>query len=114
MTETAAPNGYMLLKEPLTIEITESAATITPVSGTTLGAETGAREASAKVNSQEASMDQDGSSLHAWVKLAVTNNKGFELPKTGGWGTIVFTAVGAVGLAFCMILFMRKRRMEKQ
>nr|WP_294531075.1 LPXTG cell wall anchor domain-containing protein [uncultured Blautia sp.] len=58
-------------------------------------------------------MDEDGNtSLNAWVKLAVTNTKGFELPKTGGLGTILFTAIGAAGLALCIILFTRKRRTE--
>lgn len=113
MTETATSAGYMLLKEPLKIVITESSATITPVEGDQLTTVVADRTASATVNSENASMDEDGStSLNAWVKLAVTNTKGFELPKTGGLGTILFTAIGAAGLALCIILFTRKRRTE--
>ena len=114
MTETATASGYMLLKDSLTIVITESTATITSVAGEQLTTVVSGQAASATVNGETASMDKDGeTSLHAWVKLAVTNNKGFELPKTGGWGTIVFTGIGAVGLALCIILFMRKRRVEE-
>lgn len=113
MTETATAPGYMLLKDSLTIEITESTAAITPVAGDQLTTVVAGQSASATVNEEAASMDKDGeTSLNAWVKLAVTNNKGFELPKTGGWGTIVFTGIGAAGLALCIILFMRKRRVE--
>lgn len=113
MTETATSAGYMLLKEPLNIVITESSATITPVEGDQLTTVVADRTASATVNRENASMDEDGNtSLNAWVKLAVTNTKGFELPKTGGLGTILFTAIGAAGLALCIILFTRKRRTE--
>lgn len=121
LLETATASGYMLLKDKLVIQVNESSAEFATADGTDLTklSVTAANEtpATATVNDKTASMSSDGesnlASTNAFVDLAVTNNKGFELPKTGGLGTILFTMIGAAGLACCIILFSRKRRTEQ-
>ena len=79
ITEVQTDNGYKLLKENITVEITSQAGSeICPT------CETALLVASAKVNSQDVTMLEDNSSGHAIVPLTVTNTKGFDLPKTGG------------------------------
>lgn len=115
LTEIETPSGYMLLKESIAIAITTKTETSTPTEGKgAVVTFTEGTEASAKVNDENATLENDGESQNAFVKLAVTNNKGFELPKTGGMGTLLFTLVGALGLGLCLILLFRKRRDSKE
>lgn len=44
-------------------------------------------------------MKADNSSVHAVVPFTVVNTKGFELPKTGSYGTWMFTVGGVLAMA---------------
>lgn len=111
LTETATPDGYMLLKESIQIDITARTENSATAEGKNAVVNfTKNSDASAKVNNENASLNAEGNSQNALVKLAVTNNRGFELPKTGGMGTILFTLAGAVGLSVCLILIFKKRK----
>ena len=69
-------------------------------------------KAAAKVNGQTVAMNKDGESVSAIVPLTVTNTKGFDLPKTGGAGTVLFYILGglAVLAAGGSMLFLKKKK----
>ena len=96
LTETKTKDGYVLLKDPVVIVITQK------------DAATG--EAKATVGSKEVTMTADNGSATAKVPLTVVNSKGFDLPVTGGRGIALFTIAGiAIVAAAGSLLFMRKR-----
>ena len=96
LKETKTKDGYVLLKDPVEIVITQTSAT------------TG--EATAKVGSKNVTMIEDDGSFKAKVPLTVVNSKGFDLPATGGRGIALFTIAGiAIVAAAGSLLFMRKR-----
>lgn len=108
ITETATDDGYVLLNEDITVEISTAPGTETcPVCKTAL------LTATAKVNGKDVEMDEDNSSVHALVPLTVTNTRGFDLPKTGGRGDLLFYGLGAFALltaGVVTVLYLRKRR----
>lgn len=96
LKETKTNAGYVLLKEPVKIVITEDS--------TTPG------KATASVGNKEVTMNADNGSATAIVPLTVVNSKGFDLPATGGRGIALFTIAGiAIVAAAGSLLFMRKR-----
>lgn len=96
LTETKTNAGYVLLKDPVVIAITEDS--------TTPGV------ATAMVGTKEVTMTADNESATAKVPLTVVNSKGFDLPATGGRGIALFTIAGiAIVAAAGSLLFMRKR-----
>lgn len=96
LKETKTNAGYVLLKNPVVIVITQTNAT------------TGV--ATAKVGNKDVTMIEDNGSLTAKVPLTVVNSKGFNLPVTGGRGIALFTIAGiAIVAAAGELLFMRKR-----
>lgn len=96
LTETKTKDGYVLLKNPVVIKITQE------------DAATG--KATATVGSKVVTMTDDNGSLTAKVPLTVVNSKGFNLPVTGGRGIALFTIAGiAIVAAAGSLLFMRKR-----
>lgn len=96
LTETKTNVGYVLLKNPVVIVITEDS--------TTPGV------ATAMVGTKEVTMTADNESDTAIVPLTVVNSKGFDLPATGGRGIALFTIAGiAIVAAAGSLLFMRKR-----
>lgn len=108
ITETTTDDGYVLLNEDITVEISTAPGTETcPV------CETALLTATAKVNGKDVEMDEDNSSVHALVPLTVTNTRGFDLPKTGGRGNLAFYGLGAFALLTAgavTVLYLRKRR----
>lgn len=98
LTETKTNAGYVLLKDPVVIEIKDDNAT---------------GEAEASVDSKPVTMQNDQKnkdSAKAEVPLTVVNSKGFDLPATGGRGIALFTIAGiAIVAAAGSLLFMRKR-----
>lgn len=98
LTETKTNVGYVLLKDPVVIEIKDDNAT---------------GDATADVGSKPVTMQADQinkTSATAEVPLTVVNSKGFNLPATGGRGIALFTIAGiAIVAAAGSLLFMRKR-----
>lgn len=98
LTETKTNAGYVLLKDPVVIEIKDDNAT---------------GDATADVGSKPVTMQADQNnttSATAEVPLTVVNSKGFNLPATGGRGIALFTIAGiAIVAAAGSLLFMRKR-----
>ena len=101
LTETATDKGYVLLKEAVKIVITTKENGACEQCGAKL------LTASATVNSKDITMT-DGNAI---VPLTVVNNPGFDLPKTGSYGTWMFTigGVALLGAAAFIVVKSRKR-----
>ena len=100
LTEIATDKGYVLLKDAVKIVITTKENGVCEKCGTKL------LTASATVNGKDASMT-DGNAI---VPLTVVNNPGFDLPKTGGYGTWMFTIGGVVLLGAAAFIVIRSRK----
>ena len=100
LTETATDKGYVLLKEAVKIVIT------TKENGTCEKCGAKLLTASATVNGKDVSMT-DGNAI---LPLTVVNNSGFDLPKTGGYGTWMFTIGGVVLLGAAAFIVIRSRK----
>lgn len=105
LTETATDKGYILLKEAVKIVIKTAENGQCEKCGVKL------LTASATVNAKDAGMT-DGNAI---VPLTVVNNPGFDLPKTGGYGTWMFTigGVALLGAAAFIVVKSRKHKSEK-
>ena len=105
LTEIATDKGYVLLKEAVKIVIKTSENGACEKCGAKL------LTASATVNGKDATMT-DGNAI---VPLTVVNNPGFDLPKTGGYGTWMFTigGVALLGAAAFIVVKSRKHKSEQ-
>lgn len=140
ITEVCTDNGYTLLKEPITIRIVQKEASqlCQCYSRDALGLiqndpryasiiydsgslhnipqkhlEHALLTAAASVDGNSVSMQSDGSSANAQVPLSVVNTRGFDLPKTGDYGTMLITVTGIVimsAAAVVIVLAAQKKR----
>ena len=121
MTEVRTDSGYVLLKQDIEVVISqkESADSCTVYASDTLGLiqndpryakviqsdsdlknipqkhlEHKLLTASATVSGKKVNMVEDNGSANAEAPLTVVNTRGFDLPKTGDNGTMMFTIVG--------------------
>ena len=101
LTETDTDMGYVLLKDGIEIVITAA-------EGESACETCGAKllTASGSVNGDAVDME----SGNAIVPLTVINNPGFDLPKTGGYGTWMFTVGGCMLLGVAAFIVVRGRK----
>lgn len=101
LTETDTDKGYVLLKDGIEIIITAA-------EGESACETCGAKllTASGSVNGDAVDME----SGNAIVPLTVINNPGFDLPKTGGYGTWMFTVGGCMLLGAAAFIVVRGRK----
>ena len=100
LTEIATDKGYVLLKDAVKIVITtkengaceQCGAKLLTVAGT--------------ANGKDVTMSEG----NAIVPLTVVNNPGFDLPKTGGYGTWMFTVGGVALLGAAAFIVIRSRK----
>ena len=104
LTEIATDKGYVLLKEAVKIVIKTSENGQCEKCGAKL------LTASATVNGKDAGMT-DGNAI---VPLTVVNNPGFDLPKTGGYGTWMFTIGGVILLGAAAFIVIRSRKHKNE
>ena len=104
LTEIATDKGYVLLKDSVKIVIKTAENGQCEKCGAKL------LTASATVNGKDASMT-DGNAI---VPLTVINNPGFDLPKTGGYGTWMFTIGGVVLLGAAAFIVIRSRKHKNE
>lgn len=104
LTETATDKGYILLKEAVKIVITTKENGACEQCGAKL------LTASATVNGKDVTMT-DGNAI---VPLTVVNNPGFDLPKTGGYGTWMFTVGGVALLGAAAFIVIRSRKHKNE
>ena len=139
MTEVRTDSGYVLLKQDIEVVISqkESAENCTVYASDTLGLiqndpryaqiiqseadlknipqkhlEHKILTASATVSGKKVNMLEDNGSANAEAPLTVVNTRGFDLPKTGDNGTMMFTIVGIllmVGAATVLYLVSGKK-----
>ena len=100
LTEAATDKGYVLLKDAVKIVIKTAENGQCEQCGAKL------LTASATVNGKDAGMT-DGNAI---VPLTVVNNPGFDLPKTGGYGTWMFTIGGVALLGAAAFIVIRSRK----
>ena len=100
LAETATDKGYVLLKDAVKIAIKTAENGQCEQCGAKL------LTASATVNGKDVTMS-DGNAI---VPLTVVNNPGFDLPKTGGYGTWMFTIGGVALLGAAAFIVIRSRK----
>ena len=100
LTEIATDKGYVLLKDAVKIVIKTAESGQCEKCGAKL------LTASATVNGKDVTMT-DGNAI---VPLTVVNNPGFDLPKTGGYGTWMFTIGGVALLGAAAFIVIRSRK----
>lgn len=95
ITELVAPSGYNLLKDSITVKITENA----------------------NMGNANWTVTKDGTTLSAGddnlFSFNVENNSGKELPSTGGMGTTLFYVIGGLLVVGAGIALVTKKRMNK-
>jgi len=70
--------------------------------------------ASATVDGNAVTMLEDNGSANAEAPLTVVNTPGFDLPQTGGYGTMIFTVAGVIVMAGALcVLFLVTRKSKK-
>ena len=101
LTETDTDKGYVLLKDGIEI-------IITAVEGESACETCGVKllTASGSVNGDAVDLES-GNSI---VPLTVINNPGFDLPKTGGYGTWMFSVGGCMLLGVAAFIVVRGRK----
>ena len=104
LTEIATDKGYVLLKDAVKVVIKTAESGQCEKCGTKL------LTASATVNGKDASMTEG----NAIVPLTVVNNPGFDLPKTGGYGTWMFTIGGVALLGAAAFIVIRSRKHKNE
>lgn len=95
--ETKAPDGFVLLKNPIKLTVTFDKTKNT--FGYTVEGN-GVDKNTVKVENNKVVFD-------------VLNARGFTLPTTGGMGTYVFTICGVLLIAAAVVLFIRLKRKER-
>ena len=103
LTEIATDKGYVLLKESVKIVITTKENGACEKCGAKL------LTASATVNGKDVTMTEG----NAIVPLTITNNPGFDLPKTGGRGVWMYTVGGVLLLSAAAFIVIRSRKQHK-
>jgi len=104
LTEIATDKGYVLLKDAVKIVIKTAESGQCEKCGAKL------LTASATVNGKDVTMSEG----NAVVPLTVVNNPGFDLPKTGGYGTWMFTIGGVVLLGAAAFIVIRSRKHKNE
>ena len=100
LTEIATNKGYVLLRDAVKIIIKTAENGQCEKCGAKL------LTASATVNGKDVTMSEG----NAVVPLTVVNNPGFDLPKTGGYGTWMFTIGGVLLLGAAAFIVIRSRK----
>lgn len=104
LTEIATDKGYVLLKDAVKIVITTKENGACEKCGTKL------LTVSDTVNGKDVTMT-DGNAI---APLTVINNPGFDLPKTGGYGTWMFTVGGVALLGAAAFIVIRSRKHKNE
>jgi fimbrial isopeptide formation D2 family protein/LPXTG-motif cell wall-anchored protein len=93
ITELVSPEGYNLLTSSINVVVTFDATN---------------KEFTAKVDGEDATVENNV------IKFDVENNKGVELPSTGGIGTTIFYVVGSIMVVAAGVLLITKKRMSRE
>lgn len=103
LTEVKAPSGYNLLKEPINIEITASYDNKGQLN-----------EVMALADGNQLNLIKAKELYQGYFEITVLNQKGFQLPATGGMGTVIFTAAGLGLMGLAGVAYIVVKRKESQ
>ncbi len=104
LTEIATDKGYVLLRDAVKIVIKTAENGQCEKCGAKL------LTVSATVNGKDVTMT-DGNAI---VPLTVVNNPGFDLPKTGGYGTWMYTVGGVLLLSMAAFIVAKSRKHKSE
>ena len=105
LVETKTKNGYNLLKEPVKVVVNVEYEVITET--TVVKDENGNVTSTTTVKTQTFTGGKDNTGRY---EITVENNKGFELPTTGGFGTILFSLIGVLLMAGGAVVLFRANK----
>lgn len=105
LVETKTNDGYNLLKEPVKVEI--NVAYTTTTSTVTNTDENGNTTSTTTVTT---STFEGGEGNTGTYKIEVQNNKGFQLPTTGGAGTLLASLIGILLMGGGAFVFISSRK----
>lgn len=108
LREITAPAGYNLLNADVTVVI--KATTTNGQNWTDSKAKSALTALTVKVDNGDA---VDGDLEKGSVSITIKNNKGADLPETGGIGTTIFYVVGSILVLGAAIVLITKKRMSK-
>lgn len=111
LKETKAPNQYNELKDEIKLEI--KATTVHKQDWDGVSASEVLEKLQLTVTIGTTESTNDGNETTGIVSTQVENNKGATLPETGGIGTRIFYAVGAVLMIGAAVLLITRKRTEK-
>lgn len=113
LKETKAPDGYNLITNPIKIEI--KATTVNDQEWTAMEGPSDALTAlEIKVTVGSTTTSGTGDTESGIVATDIENNKGAELPETGGMGTTIFYVLGAILVLGAGGLLIARRRTDSE
>lgn len=113
LKETKAPDGYNLITDPIKIEI--KATTVNDQDWTAMEGPADALTAlEIKVTVGSTTTSGNGDTESGIVATDIKNNKGAELPETGGMGTTIFYVLGAILVLGAGGLLIARRRTDSE
>lgn len=113
LKETKAPDGYNLITDPIKIEI--KATTVNDQDWTAMEGPADALTAlEIKVTVGSTTTSGNGDTESGIVETDIKNNKGAELPETGGMGTTIFYVLGAILVLGAGGLLIARRRTDSE
>lgn len=105
LVETQTNSGYNLLKEP--VKVVVNVAYTVKTETTVVKDENGNVTSTTTVTTETFTGGKDNSGRY---EITVKNNKGFELPTTGGFGTILFSVIGILLMAGGAVVLFRANK----
>lgn len=113
LKETKAPDGYNLITDPIKIEI--KATTVNDQDWTAMeGPADALKVLEIKVTVGSTTTSGNGDTESGIVETDIKNNKGAELPETGGMGTTIFYVLGAILVLGAGGLLIARRRTDSE
>ena len=96
LVETKAPEGYNLLKDPVKVELNVVYTTVTAKTTIITPNDDGTVTVKKTEITNTTYDNATGNSAKGHIVVTVKNKKGFDLPTTGGFGTLLFSGIGAL------------------
>lgn len=113
LKETKAPDGYNLITDPIKIEI--KATTVNDQDWTAMeGPADALKVLEIKVTVGSTTTSGNGDTESGIVETDIKNNKGAELPETGGMGTTIFYVLGVILVLGAGGLLIARRRTDPE
>ena len=98
ITELEAPEQYNKLTDPIEVEIVSTL--------------TGDKTQETASYSFEVGPNTNATVEGNTIVISIGNNKGIQLPGTGGIGTTIFYIIGGILVAAAVVLFVTKKRVD--